>query len=60
MPILINNKYWRYIRYSDDQEELYDHHRAPYKWRNLAKEPNKKAIKKQLLKEMTEIVGTEF
>ncbi|NQY33728.1 MAG: hypothetical protein HRT37_01925 [Alteromonadaceae bacterium] len=60
MPILINNKYWRYIRYSDDQEELYDHRSDPYEWRNLAKEPNKKVIKKQLLKEMTEIVGTEF
>ncbi len=27
---------WRYIRYSDGSEELYDHRDDPYEWHNLA------------------------
>ncbi|MEM7373624.1 MAG: sulfatase [Bacteroidota bacterium] len=27
---------WRYIRYSDQNEELYDHRTDPYEWTNLA------------------------
>jgi len=27
---------WRYIRYSDGQEELYDHTQDPWEWKNLA------------------------
>lgn len=27
---------WRYIRYADGSEELYDHLRDPNEWRNLA------------------------
>ena len=27
---------WRYIRYADGSEELYDHRRDPHEWRNLA------------------------
>lgn len=27
---------WRYIRYADGSEELYDHDRDPHEWRNLA------------------------
>ena len=29
-------KNWRYIRYKDGQEELYDHSKDPYEWNNLA------------------------
>lgn len=29
---------WRYIRYSDGTEELYDHSTDPWEWRNLAAE----------------------
>jgi hypothetical protein len=27
---------WRYIRYSDGSEELYDHDSDPMEWKNLA------------------------
>jgi len=27
---------WRYIRYADGSEELYDHHSDPHEWSNLA------------------------
>ena len=27
---------WRYIRYADGSEELYDHSRDPHEWKNLA------------------------
>jgi arylsulfatase A-like enzyme len=30
---------WRYIRYADGTEELYDHERDPHEWTNLAQEP---------------------
>lgn len=30
---------WRYIRYRDDSEELYDHERDPWEWKNLASDP---------------------
>ena len=36
---------WRYIRYSDGTEELYDHENDPHEWHNLADDPNMKAIK---------------
>lgn len=30
---------WRYTRYHDGSEELYDHASDPYEWTNLAREP---------------------
>jgi hypothetical protein len=31
---------WRYIRYADGGEELYDETRDPYEWTNLASKPD--------------------
>jgi arylsulfatase A-like enzyme len=36
---------WRYIRYPDGKEELYDHRNDPHEFRNLAKEPGSKERK---------------
>lgn len=36
----IRSERYRYIRYADGSEELYDHERDPHEWRNLAKNPN--------------------
>lgn len=36
---------WRYIRYADGTEELYDHAADPHEWTNLAGRPDLAAIK---------------
>jgi len=32
----LRSRHWRYIRYADGSEELYDHHSDPHEWHNLA------------------------
>ena len=39
---------WRYIRYADGSEELYDHQADQYEWENLADKPKHLATKKKL------------
>ncbi len=34
----VRSERWRYIRYADGSEELYDHQNDPNEWTNLAKE----------------------
>lgn len=41
----VRSERWRYIRYSDGSEELYDHQNDPNEWKNLAKEPKYKRVK---------------
>lgn len=36
----VRSRRWRYIRYADGTEELYDHGNDPYEWTNLAAEPD--------------------
>ncbi len=45
-------KRWRYIRYNDGQEELYDHDNDPRELKNLADSPEYQKIKVKLNKEM--------
>jgi arylsulfatase A-like enzyme len=35
----VRSERWRYIRYADGSEELYDHRRDPNEWTNLARDP---------------------
>jgi arylsulfatase A-like enzyme len=49
-------KDYRYIRYSNGQEELYNHQNDSYEWNNLADEKKFKKIKNKLAKEMNEII----
>ena len=35
----VQTERWRYIRYADGGEELYDHSRDPHEWTNLADDP---------------------
>ncbi|VGO16444.1 Arylsulfatase [Pontiella desulfatans] len=48
---------WRYIRYFDGVEELYDHESDPREWTNLAGSPEHAAIKKKLHQQILEITG---
>ena len=41
---------WRYIRYADGSEELYDMQRDPNEWTNLAADPKHVAAKTELAK----------
>ncbi|MEE8453115.1 MAG: sulfatase/phosphatase domain-containing protein [Thermoguttaceae bacterium] len=44
----IRTERWRYTRYIDDSEELYDHDRDPNEWTNLADHPRLAPIKRRL------------
>jgi len=44
----VRDERWRYIRYADNSEELYDHNNDTYEWTNLASKPEHNALKKQL------------
>ena len=46
----IRTEQWRYIRYEDGSEELYDEARDPYEWTNLAAKPEFAAVKQELVK----------
>lgn len=39
---------WRYIRYADGSEELYDHDSDPYEWTNLAGRVELQSVKDEL------------
>ena len=39
---------WRYIRYEDGTEELYNHDADPYEWNNIADDPRHAEVKRQL------------
>jgi arylsulfatase A-like enzyme len=54
----IRTDQWRYIRYQDGSEELYDHLSDPHEWHNLAGAPahaeQQKNLAKQLRKALSE------
>jgi len=50
----IRDPRWRYIRYADGSEELYDHKSDPNEWRNVAEDPRHKAVKNRLAKWLPE------
>lgn len=48
----IRTERWRYIRYGDGSEELYDHESDPMEWKNLANDPAHGETKQQLRAEL--------
>jgi len=44
----VRSERWRYIRYADGSEELYDHDNDPLEWKNLAKDSKFNDVKKDL------------
>lgn len=46
----VRTERWRYIRYADGGEELYDHDSDEYEWTNLAGEKKHAEVKAELIK----------
>ncbi len=46
----VRSEKWRYIRYKDGTEELYDHDKDPMEWTNLAGKPESLPVKKEHIK----------
>ncbi|MCA9073534.1 MAG: sulfatase [Planctomycetaceae bacterium] len=46
----IRTDHWRYIRYANGDEELYDHTSDPYEWVNLARDPATEGVRVELAK----------
>jgi arylsulfatase A-like enzyme len=44
----VRSEHWRYIRYADGGEELYDHRSDPHEWTNLAGVPEFQSVKAEL------------
>jgi len=44
----VRSERWRYIRYGDGTEELYDHQNDPMEWANLAGDSKSAAVKEKL------------
>ncbi len=50
----VRTERWRYIRYANGDEELYDHDRDPNEWTNLADRPDLAEVKRQLAEHLPE------
>lgn len=53
-------KDWRYILYSNGQEELYNHKNDPHEWKNIANHKEYKTIVEQLKDEVYAILGSNI
>lgn len=51
---------WRYIRYADGGEELYDHRADPNEWTNLASDPKYAEIKTSFAKYLPSVNAPEL
>lgn len=48
----VRDERWRYIRYADGSEELYDHEADPMEWTNLAGDPSRRSVKAELARHL--------
>ena len=55
----VRYEHWRYIRYGDGSEELYDHRTDPNEWTNLANDPSYDAVKAELAAMLPEKMALE-
>lgn len=55
----VRSQRYRYIRYEDGSEELYDCHEDPNEWKNLANNPEYMDVKKELKKSLPQL-NTEW
>ncbi len=50
---------WKYIRYADESEELYDHQADPHEWHNLANDPQHASLKQELRQSLPQQSGSK-
>ena len=50
----VRSERWRYIRYADGSEELYDHEADPLEWTNLAGKPETDKVRAELARWLPE------
>jgi iduronate 2-sulfatase len=55
----IRSERWRYIRYADGSEELYDHEKDPLEWKNLSADTNYASVKADLAKWLPKVNAPE-
>ena len=59
--VALRSERYRYIRYVDGSEELYDHHKDPNEWANLSSNPEMKEVLKlhssKLPEDFAEVLG---
>lgn len=55
----VRSERWRYIRYRDGTEELYDQRADPNEWTNLAARPESAAVKTELARWIEPLLETE-
>ena len=48
----IRTEQWRYTRYADGSEELYDEQKDPYEWTNVAKNSEFDSLKSEFSKQL--------
>ena len=53
----VSGERWRYIRYRDGAEELYDLQVDPHEWRNLASSAAHAEVKKQMMRAVPRQAG---
>jgi len=51
----VRSERWRYIRYRDGSEELYDYRNDPLEWVNLAEKPEWTEVKRELARWLPEV-----
>jgi hypothetical protein len=55
----VRSENWRYIRYQNGDEELYDEATDPMEWKNLAKDPKYASTKAELAKWLPKVNAPE-
>ena len=51
---------WRYIRYANGEEELYDHDADPHEWTNLARGDKYAEVKRGLARRLPKVNADEI
>ena len=56
----LRSKQWRYIRYADQTEELYNHDDDPNEWTNLAANPESAEQHRELMDSLRDQLPADF